>query len=67
MEVKNFILKLHHSVGIVHHFGMLLGARTPFLCPGNHGALSTKGGTVHRADKNSTQRGVRVELMAEMI
>ena len=57
MEVKNFIPKLHHSVGIVHHFGMLLGARAPFLCPGNHGAHSTKGGTAHRAHKTALNMG----------
>lgn len=58
MKVKNFILKLHHSLGTVHHFGILLGARAHFLCPGNSG---------NQSRQNSTQHGARVELMLALI
>ena len=57
MKVKNFILKLHHSLGIVHHFGMLLGARAHFLCPGNSDNHLMKDGTGHTADKTALDMG----------
>ena len=57
MEVKNYVLKLHHSLGIVHHFGMLLGARAHFLCPGNSDNHLMKDGTGHTADKTAFNMG----------
>lgn len=56
-EVKNFVLKLHPSLALVHHFGMLLGASAHFLCPGNRGAHSMKDGIGHMADKTALDMG----------